>query len=456
MTIKLIDLQLIYGVAGAQEKFEELVTHLVKGEHPSATKVRTVQGDGGIDVYLGDFTDPSGIDVYQAKYFKEIGKSQKGQIRDSYTRIQGSPEFKAKSWTLCLPINMSAEETEWFEGWKGKQTGIDIQQPWDATKLEFLLLQMKNRSVKESFFKEEHLTQIREMHGMMHGLVERIEEWFREAEAEQKQVKQTDALARQAEYLRVFVEGLRDDYLGAASRAASEQGSPSKRPSHWEVVIRPSWIPEHPRIETFRQCWSIVESSIVQSNGWTYPVLRDEFRENGQDWIGATRRHKLSVESWRLSQKGLFAHMFPIWDDVYKQDSKADFGMWDLPKGFVPQHFFDIDVGIRTLTHIFRFAAGLAEKAFDPGDGTVEVAIRVTGTRDRVLITWTDVERLLRCYRATSPSLENTWRCPSQELQRGADEVAIKAAVWFFERFNWPDVSAETLTRIQKARFAAR
>jgi hypothetical protein len=209
----------------------------VKGEYPSATQVRTVQGDGGIDVYVGEFTDPAGIDVYQAKFFvKEIGKSQKGQIRDSFTTIQNSPDFKAKTWTLCLPINMSAEETEWFEGWKAKQTGIDIRQPWDATKLESLLIQTKSRGVKEEFFKEEHLTQIREMHGMMQSLVERVEEWFRDAEAEYKQLKQSDALSRQADYLQQFAQSLREDYLGTVSRAAHSQGFPGKRPSHWEVL----------------------------------------------------------------------------------------------------------------------------------------------------------------------------------------------------------------------------
>jgi hypothetical protein len=136
------------------------------------------------------------------------------------------------------------------------------------------------------------------------------------------------------------------------------------------------------------------------------------------------------------------------------QDKKPKVWPWDLPTGFVPQQFLDIDVGVRTLTHVFRFAAALADKAFDPGDGTVEVAIRVTGTRDRVLITWDNLWRLRECRRATAPNLEYTWHCPSQELRSAPDGFAIKAAVWLFERFNWHDVSADVLTQLQKARFA--
>jgi hypothetical protein len=69
MAVKLIDLQLIYGVAGAREQFDELVSKLVKQEHLEAGKVRVGQGDGGIDVYVGELNDPGGIEVYQCKFF---------------------------------------------------------------------------------------------------------------------------------------------------------------------------------------------------------------------------------------------------------------------------------------------------------------------------------------------------------------------------------------------------
>jgi hypothetical protein len=457
MAVKLIDLQLIYGVAGAQAKFDELASQLVERDQPDADKVRIEQGDGGLDVFVGNLTDPRGIEVYQCKFFPQgLGDSQKDQIRKSYRTCRDSKRFKVKKWTLCLPVDLSIEERTWFEQWRQKQAadGIEIENPWGATKLEGLLYQEKNRGLKESLFKEEYLTQIREMHGMMKSLVERVDEWFRDAEAEQKQLKQANALARHGEYVKQFVDALREEYLAAALRAASQQGFPSKRPPHWEVLIRPSWIPDQPYIHTLKQCWSIVESMTVRSNGWMYPVMRDEFRHNGQDWVGATRIHDFEVESWRFSQLGVFAHMFPVWDDVEMQDKKPDYWPWDLPKGFVPQHFLDIDVVIRTLTHIFRFAAGLADKSFDPGDGTVEVLIRILGTRDRVLMTWDDPRRLRQCYRASAASLENIWRCPRDELRRAPDGFAIKAAVWLFERFNWLDVSAGGLRRIQEARFA--
>jgi hypothetical protein len=103
MAVKLIDLQLKYGVAGARQKFEDLASQLVKGEQPNADKVRMVKGDEGIDVHVGDLTDPGGIDIYQCKFFPQgIEESQKSQIRRSFQACPDSQNFKVKKWTVCL------------------------------------------------------------------------------------------------------------------------------------------------------------------------------------------------------------------------------------------------------------------------------------------------------------------------------------------------------------------
>ena len=65
MPVRILDLQHLYGVAGAREQFEKLVLALVESLSDSARTIETKQGDGGIDIYVGPFTKP--IDVYQAK-----------------------------------------------------------------------------------------------------------------------------------------------------------------------------------------------------------------------------------------------------------------------------------------------------------------------------------------------------------------------------------------------------
>jgi hypothetical protein len=179
MAVKLTHLQLIYGVAGAREKFEELVGHLIHSERTDINRVRVFRGDGGIDVHSGSLSDSAGLDVFQIKFFPDaIGEAQQNQIRESFKRVHENTSFVTKTWTLCLPIDMSIGEKKWFDEWKIKQveTGIEIKPVWGALKLEGLLYEERNRHIREQFFKEEHLRLIREMQGTLEKLVQDFDE----------------------------------------------------------------------------------------------------------------------------------------------------------------------------------------------------------------------------------------------------------------------------------------
>jgi hypothetical protein len=456
VAVKLLDLQLIYGVAGAREKFEDLVSQLVRSEQPRADKVRIVQGDGGIDVHVGELTHPDGIDVYQCKFFPEgLKESQKGQIRKSFQACLASDQFKVKKWTLCVPVDLSVDEKTWFEEWRKNQAapGVVIDDPWGATKLEGLLYQEKNRGIREAFFREEHLAQIRELHTTLQQLLPDIAERLRQDAVERYNARNADALARQGDALARFVQAARESYLVQVAHAATAAGWPGKRPAHWEVVIRPSWIPAHDQIDTLKKVWSLVQICQVRSNGWEYPIVENP--QSGQDWVGGTYTRKLEVESWRLSQRALFIHLFPTWDDLQPPlDVQTAPWPWRVWSNFVPERFLDIDVAIRTFTHVFRFAANLAEQAFAPGEGVAELTIGLTGTRDRILVTRNDLRRLRECYRATEQELQNTWRCPREELSRVPDDFARRAALWFFERFGCHEASADFVSAIQSRIFS--
>ena len=99
----------------------------MEGEQPDADKVRIEQGDGGIDVYVGEFSDPDGIDVYQCKFFPMgLEGAQKEQIRKSYRTCRDSKKFKTKSRTICLPVDLTIDEKKWFEDWRTKQASAGI------------------------------------------------------------------------------------------------------------------------------------------------------------------------------------------------------------------------------------------------------------------------------------------------------------------------------------------
>src|SRR5262245_54062039 len=140
-------------------------------------------------------------------------------------------------------VDLSTGEREWFETWRSNQadSGIVIQEPWGATKLEGLLYQAKNQGLREAFFKEEHLAQIRELHTTLQSLLPDIAARLNQDAEERERARRSDAINRQADELAQFVHSLREAYLATADRCAGSMGHPGMRPGHWEVVIRPSW-----------------------------------------------------------------------------------------------------------------------------------------------------------------------------------------------------------------------
>lgn len=109
-----------FGDAGARDIFEKICTELMQCKFGEAHSVRVSQGDGGIDVFAGDFSNS--IDVYQCKYFIDgIGDAQKTQIRESFNTAINSDEYKMNKWFLCVPCILDIKEHTWWWGWKRKK-----------------------------------------------------------------------------------------------------------------------------------------------------------------------------------------------------------------------------------------------------------------------------------------------------------------------------------------------
>jgi|GEM_PF-3366796 len=163
MSILLANLTLLYGEAGAREHFEQLCSLLIKSEYPDATAIRVYQGDGGVDTSVGNWDGVTPVTIFQQKYFPHsLGDAQKKQIRDAYDTARRNPLFTMSKWVLCLPIDLSGPEKLWWDKWKAKKDReIEL---WDKLAIERMLLDEKNRGIKEAFFKEDHLDQIRETH----------------------------------------------------------------------------------------------------------------------------------------------------------------------------------------------------------------------------------------------------------------------------------------------------
>ena len=143
-----------YGDAGARDKFEKTCVQLLQTIYGSdAHSIKASPGDEGIDVLIGDFSEP--IEVYQCKFFIEgIGDAQKQQIRESFNTASESKEYKMKKWILCIPDTMTPKEFSWWSNWKAKRTS-DTGVPIELYDGSLLLLKLKKYDLYNDIFDED-------------------------------------------------------------------------------------------------------------------------------------------------------------------------------------------------------------------------------------------------------------------------------------------------------------
>ena len=112
-----------YKSEGARSRFEEICTSFLsrKFNGYNVKSLRVSAGDGGIDVFIGELGVVEAA-IYQCKFFLNgIAASQKQQIKESFGRVMSATDFKASSWTLCLPMQLSKDEHIWWARWKNRQ-----------------------------------------------------------------------------------------------------------------------------------------------------------------------------------------------------------------------------------------------------------------------------------------------------------------------------------------------
>lgn len=106
--------------AGAREAFENTCETLFRAVYTNQNvkQVAVKQGDGGIDIYVGEIgVEP--ITVIQCKFFiDDVGTAQQNQIRKSFTTAISSTEYTMRNWILCIPVVLSLEKAKWWSNWK--------------------------------------------------------------------------------------------------------------------------------------------------------------------------------------------------------------------------------------------------------------------------------------------------------------------------------------------------
>lgn len=141
-----------YGEAGARDIFEKICVRLFQEMYGEKAKsVAVSQGDGGIDVLVGDLPSPE--KVYQSKFFLErLGSSQKQQIKNSFETAIG--KYEIAEWYLCIPRVLTEKELLWWSEWKNEksqETGIKI----DFCDGSFLISKLKKYGIYEKEFDDD-------------------------------------------------------------------------------------------------------------------------------------------------------------------------------------------------------------------------------------------------------------------------------------------------------------
>jgi sRNA-binding carbon storage regulator CsrA len=161
-------LNLYESVEAAREAFESDCTTLFKRMYPeySTRRVATHVGDGGVDIFIGNIgIEP--ITVIQCKFFiDDFGDSQKGQIRESFTKAVTSEDYSIKEWILAIPRTLTLEQNNWWEKWR-KDREEDYGLETDAIKLydgETLIDYLRDNGLFDRVFKLEEKVMIREIH----------------------------------------------------------------------------------------------------------------------------------------------------------------------------------------------------------------------------------------------------------------------------------------------------
>lgn len=162
-----------YTDAGARDIFEKICTQWLQYRFGTdAHRIRVSQGDGGIDVLVGDFSQP--IDVYQCKYFIDgVGDSQKKQIRESYERAKNASDYRLKNWYLCVPCELSIKEFSWWSDWKSKKENFD-HIPISLCEGSYLIGELKKVDLYNDIFDEKERKLLEEIQAYLIEIKSRI------------------------------------------------------------------------------------------------------------------------------------------------------------------------------------------------------------------------------------------------------------------------------------------
>jgi hypothetical protein len=214
---------------------------------------------------------------------------------------------------------------------------------------------------------------------------------------------------------------------------------------YWRILIRPA-LYNSDRVP-FAKLLPTLQQAQVLLRGWDFPHLSHLPEKNVREthYVG-TWDNFGNYEYWRFYESAQLIHYHGVREQVdegYRQKLEDVHGADpSATKGYI-----DITNFLYTVTEAFVFAARLATLLRLDEIVHIELALRgITG----FILGFSEHGRSLRGpYQWNGGELSNWWDVEARELKVDPGGYALKAVVWFFERFGWEDVNQRALADAQ-------
>jgi hypothetical protein len=202
---------------------------------------------------------------------------------------------------------------------------------------------------------------------------------------------------------------------------------------YWRVNIKPT-IFKDDVIPSLTAAHEVIEQCGVLLRGWDYPHFTNAEIINGEDYIEGSADFESHLEYWRLYQSGQFIHHFACRED-YEVDPN-DLSPLSVPTPSPSGRYLSILSTLYTITEIFEFSSRLASK--DILLSNISISIKLIGMQERQLFFW-DRSRYLSLPKISGvPEINFEKIFTKEEIISQSAELAMKATIFIFERFNWP------------------
>jgi hypothetical protein len=221
-----------------------------------------------------------------------------------------------------------------------------------------------------------------------------------------------------------------------------------KSRGYWRINFQPLVFKD--KIESVSKCFEIISKNAVYLRGWKYPHIPNRSDEDTgteycdgyfQAWVD-WGNHK---EFWRMYQSGQYLHYLALREDWLDEDTRKS----DLADRIKPMSSLNVITTVYQMTEIYLFIERLiSDGIYDEG---VNISVSLINTKGRRLWISDFLRGDFNYPRVTGAErIDYTMAYEASEVLSNYKQIALKGALFFFDRFGWDSPPLDTLKKDQE------